>query len=123
MTGAELRPLSLGELLDRAFTLYRRHFWLFVGVMAVPSVLALTLGLISTWFQQVVRTAALAPPGPARAAEVVAMMAGFSAAMVVLVLAYLVVYMIALGAISFAVSELYVGRSVTVADVYRRMRG
>ena len=37
METVELRPLSLGELLDRTFTLYRRHFWLFVGIMAVPS--------------------------------------------------------------------------------------
>lgn len=30
-----LRPLSLGELLDRTFQLYRNHFVLFVGITAV----------------------------------------------------------------------------------------
>jgi hypothetical protein len=34
-TSFELRPLSVGELLDTAFRLYRRHFWLFVGVVAL----------------------------------------------------------------------------------------
>jgi hypothetical protein len=29
-----LRPLTLGELLDRTFLLYRKHFVLFVGLVA-----------------------------------------------------------------------------------------
>ena len=32
MAALDLRPLSLGELLDRTFFLYRRHFLLFVGI-------------------------------------------------------------------------------------------
>jgi hypothetical protein len=118
----DLRPLSLGELLDRAFTLYRRHFWLFVGVMAVPAVFALALGLISTWFQHSALVAS-ASPGAAQTIETAVMMAGLFAAMMVALVAYLVVYMIAVGATSFGVSELYVGRSVTIGSVYRRMRG
>jgi hypothetical protein len=31
----DLRPLSLGEILDRTFTVYRRNFWLFAGISAV----------------------------------------------------------------------------------------
>jgi len=37
MDATELRPLTLGELLDRTFQLYRNYFWLFVGIMAIPS--------------------------------------------------------------------------------------
>jgi hypothetical protein len=36
-----LRPLSLGELLDRTFALYRQHFALFVGITALPQLLTL----------------------------------------------------------------------------------
>lgn len=32
-----LRPLTLGELLDRVFQLYRAHFILFVGIAALPN--------------------------------------------------------------------------------------
>ena len=39
----ELRPLSLGEILDRTFTLYRKRFWLFAG-LAVVSASVVTLG-------------------------------------------------------------------------------
>ncbi|HXE75989.1 MAG TPA: hypothetical protein VNN18_10190 [Candidatus Xenobia bacterium] len=36
MPVAELRPLSLGELLGSIFSLYRRHLWVFVDIMALP---------------------------------------------------------------------------------------
>lgn len=33
-----LRPLRLGEILDASIRLYRRHFWLFVGVIVVAEI-------------------------------------------------------------------------------------
>ena len=33
----QLRPLSLGEVLDRTFTLYRSHFWLFASLSAISA--------------------------------------------------------------------------------------
>ncbi len=47
MAALDLRPLSLGELLDRTFFLYRRHFLLFIGIAAVPY---LVLGCFSLDF-------------------------------------------------------------------------
>src|SRR5258708_704336 len=41
-----LRPMSLGELLDRSFFLYRKHFALFVGIIALPSLAVLAFQLI-----------------------------------------------------------------------------
>jgi hypothetical protein len=48
----ELRPLRLGEILDRTFQLYREHFALFLGIAAVSTLLELVwsacqLGLTS----------------------------------------------------------------------------
>ena len=34
-----LRPLSIGELLDRTFLFYRRNFLVFVGIAALPGLL------------------------------------------------------------------------------------
>ena len=45
METAELRPLSLGELLDRTFTLYRNHFWVCVGIMAIPASFSIPMNL------------------------------------------------------------------------------
>ena len=40
-----LRPLSLGEILDRTFAIYRSRFWLFSGIAAIYAVTALVLQL------------------------------------------------------------------------------
>ena len=121
MTQLDLRPLSIGELFDRAFVLYRRHFWLFVGLTAVPGIFALTMTLAQQGFQ------ALITPNPGEApavtADDVAGAMGFLAAMVASMVIYWVVYMIALGAATLAVSEIYMGRTVTIREVYGRMRG
>jgi hypothetical protein len=42
-----LRPLSISELLDRTFHLYRNHFLVFVGIVAIPQLLMLALRLTS----------------------------------------------------------------------------
>src|SRR6266853_668038 len=41
MAALDLRPLSLGELLDRTFFLYRQHFLLFIGIAAMPYLILL----------------------------------------------------------------------------------
>jgi hypothetical protein len=42
---SSLKPLTLGELLDRTFQLYRQHFLLFVGIMVLPHLLLLAVQL------------------------------------------------------------------------------
>jgi hypothetical protein len=42
-----LRPLSTSELLDRTFHLYRNHFLVFVGIVAIPQLVVLALQLTS----------------------------------------------------------------------------
>jgi hypothetical protein len=41
----DLRPLSLGELLDRSFFLYRKNFVLFAGIAAIPHLVLLAFQL------------------------------------------------------------------------------
>lgn len=35
---ATLRPMNLGEILDRTFKIYRARFWVFLGIAALPAV-------------------------------------------------------------------------------------
>ena len=119
----DLRPLSLGELLDRSFSLYRRHFWLFVGIMALPSLLALAFGVMVAVFspqpvdQQSVEAAQTNP------AEMIGALLWFAAAMIGMVVIYFITYVVALGATTVAVSELYLGRPVTIRTAYTPLRG
>ncbi len=48
MPALDLRPLSLGELLDRTFFLYRRNFFLFIGIAAIPYSIFFVLNLATS---------------------------------------------------------------------------
>ncbi len=114
METPELRPLTLGELLDRTFTLYRNHFWLFVGIMAIPAAIAIPF---NAWFFSTQGFAGFgAKPLPAFAAGAVVVFITF------ILLSWLV-YAMALGAATFAVSETYLGQNVTVRKSYGKVRG
>jgi hypothetical protein len=115
---ADLRPLSLGELLDRTFTLYRRHFWVFVGIMAIPASFGIPVNYLilefegSTFFGN--RPPVVPTPG-----LIFGVLGGYFAFMLVATL----VYSIAVAAVTHAVSEAYLGRKTTVRDSYRSIRG
>lgn len=109
----ELRPLSLGELLDRAFALYRRNFWLFAGIMTVPACLLVPAnaaylranGLQIPWDP----TLSSRPHN-----------SGFT---FVLLFASWIVYAVAQAAATYAVADTYLGRPTTVRASYGRVRG
>lgn len=127
MDAMELRPLSTGEILDRTFTLYRRNFLLFLGISAIPHVLVLVLNLV-----RVSLTASSLPKATLHAGHVTAapaampsltgIMAGAIVGLLVLVVS-LVAYLLSQGGTVFAVSEIYLGRSVTITESFRRVSG
>jgi hypothetical protein len=43
-----LRPLTLGELLDRTFSLYRQNLIVFIGIVALPNLVLLTFQILNT---------------------------------------------------------------------------
>ncbi len=49
MSTFDLRPLRLGEILDRTFSLYRQHFLLFLAICGIPQLLSLAVGLARLW--------------------------------------------------------------------------
>ena len=106
MTGLDLRPMSLGEILDRTFSLYRRHFLLFVGIAAIPHVLILGVTLAQV---------AVLSKAPSLTLNL--------AALVVFLIVYLFAYLFSQGGTIFAVSDLYLGRPTSIADSLRRVWG
>ncbi len=119
----DLRPLTLGELLDRTFSYYRQHFLLFVGIMAAPQVFAAINGLFS--FSALMPMFST-PPGT-NPAQVNSMLVGlFSRLAVALLLfsvVYAAVYAAAVAATSFAISDIHLGVSSSIRSAYRRVRG
>jgi hypothetical protein len=115
MTVTELRPLSLGELLDRTFSLYREHFWLFAGIMVLPQLVVLVVAVplrVASRNQPNISTTTI----PAHAASVIFLAFLFVAA-------YLAMHMTALAATVSAVSEVHLGRPTSVRLAYSFLRG
>jgi hypothetical protein len=119
MADLDLRPLSLGEVLDRTFSLYRGHFSLFVGITAIPQLLILAYNLVVGAFPGV--KAPTMTGQPRIAPGVVSPITLIGALVAVLI--FLVVYLLAQGGTVYAVSELYLGRETTIGASLRRMRG
>jgi hypothetical protein len=124
MNNLDLRPLSVGEILDRTFTIYRNYFVLFIGISAIPQLLVLALSLAQV---AVLMPAGFPAPGARGVPTPPLSSVGSVASYLILAFLALVVTLIALilsqGATVIAVSELYLGRTITIGESFRRVRG
>jgi hypothetical protein len=120
VTNFDLRPLSLGEILDRTFSLYRRHFVLFVGIAAVPQLAILVFNLTRLWLART--PFVLTSGGPLfRLSNGLAPL-GLVGTLGIVIFNDLV-YTFAHGATVLAVSEVNFGRATTIGASLRRMWG
>jgi hypothetical protein len=123
MATIDLRPLSLGEILDRTFSLYRRHFVLFLGITALPHLLILALNLAQSMVTRFPTPRTRVPveqlQGPTANGLLAFGLAGFVVGFII----YMVAYLFAQGGTVYAVSELYLGRQTTIGASLGRMRG
>jgi glycerophosphoryl diester phosphodiesterase family protein len=101
-----LRPLTVGELLDRTFFLYRRHFLLFVGIAALPNLIVLSFQL----FQLV-----MAPRSLGGALMTLAWL-------IVTMIVYFVTIAISQGATIIAVSQIQLQREATASGAFAAIR-
>lgn len=118
METVELRPLSLGELLDRTFSLYRHHFWLFVGIMAVPSAFTIPMNFLILSFEGSMFSSARVPTAPSPF-----LLAGFGIGYLLFFGIFMLVYAVAAAAATHAVAQAYLGRSSSVSEAYSKIRG
>jgi hypothetical protein len=124
----DLRPLTLGELLDRSFSIYRKHFWMFVGIMAVPSVLALALSVLSVLIIAMVPAPPVGSGGtlqqtPAAAMRTLVWISAVAIAIFVTVVVYFITYAVTLGATTVAVSQIYLDRPGTIRSAFLPLKG
>jgi hypothetical protein len=123
MADLDLRPLSLGEILDRTFSLYRRHFILFLGINAFPQLLILAVNIAQTLL---VATPAVVGKPPADALQsraATGLLAFGVVGGIIALIVYFVAYLFAQGGTVYAVSDLYLGRTTTIGASLSRMRG
>jgi hypothetical protein len=114
----DLRPLRLGELLDRTFVLYRSRFWLFAGILLIPHAVLLAGNLLVQGLLSAGQAGSQVDPS----ANPGAFLAAAAGGMATWVL-YFIVYSIALGAATFAVSDVYLNRPTTIRGAFQKLRG
>src|SRR5271165_913543 len=118
MQQLDLRPLSLGEILDRTFSLYRRHFLLFLGIAAIPQLFMLGVNLIQVLVLQPIPKAGGHVSSPSSGIFAFGIIGAILGLFV-----YIVVYLFAHGGTIYAVSDLYLGRPTTIGESLKKMWG
>jgi hypothetical protein len=109
----DLRPLSLGEILDRTFQLYRANFLMFAGIATLAAGLDLAWKLIQTGLVRFlvhhVSAASLAVSN--------------SGMTLVNLAVYTVATAVVLAAINRAVSAIYLGQTTSIAQALGEVKG
>jgi hypothetical protein len=100
-----LRPMTVGELLDRTFFLYRASFGLFLGIAALPNLITLAFQL-----SRVV----IGPGSSGVPFEIIWVLASL--------LVYLVTIAVSQGATVIAVSQIQLGRDTSVSEAFAAIR-
>lgn len=114
-----LRPLRLGELLDRAIRLYRANFLTFIGIIAVVyvplTVLQIASGaLLGSSLDDVARS-----NNPQELFTNYAYWLGILSTIVVGLVQFILVQGIATGALTRAVADNYLGKKTGILEAYR----
>src|SRR5512143_1195468 len=104
----EIRPMSVGEILDTGFRLLRNHFGLLGAIAALAYV---PMGLIQL---------AAAPFMGAEPGHMPAMAAPLLIVVLVMALVVLVVFPLSSTAMTMALGDLYVGRPTSAGDAVRQ---
>lgn len=112
-----LRPLRLGELLDRAIRLYRANFLTFIGIIAVVYVPLMVLQ--TTASALVSRSMFAGFSTPEEIFSNSTYWIGVLSTIVLSLLQFVLVQGIATGALTRAVADNYLGRKIGILDAYR----
>ncbi|HJR80061.1 MAG TPA: hypothetical protein VJ821_08310 [Anaerolineales bacterium] len=112
-----LRPLRLGELLDRAIRLYRANFLTFIGIIAVVYV---PLMVLQTAASALLSSSMLTNLStPEEIFTNTAYWAGLASTLILALVQFILVQGIATGALTRAVADNYLGKRTGILDAYR----
>ena len=121
----QLRPMSIGDMLDAAFRLYRQHFLTFIGIVALLQVpMAMLQFAAQLPYMQALQRFTARPPVLAPGANPLdifpfaqllpyyALIFGLS------IFQYLLVYNLMTGALANAISRSYLGQPISILSAY-----
>lgn len=129
ITTPQLRPMSIGDMFDAAFRLYRQHFLTFIGIVAllqVPTAILqflvqITIGnrALQSWMRFATRPPLVRPgENPFAAFPFNDILTVFGVSLAVGVIQFLIVRNLVTGALANAIARLYNGQPVSILDAY-----
>jgi hypothetical protein len=121
MTNADsqfIRPMSLAELLDRAIGLYRRNFFKFIGIIAIPLIPLNILQMVVSYFTNSSLTTRAQSGTNPFSAEV---LLGYAGMLVIGFFQFILVQGIGTAALTRAIADNYTGQQVGILDSYDRI--
>lgn len=113
-----LRPLSLGEILDRSFAVYRANFWLFVGIAVLSSAVQLVANAVLLMIYKGYIPNPRTQPNPFHI-----YFGGQQIGSVIAGLLFFLAAAVTQAATVWAVSEVYLGRPTTIEESIRAVVG
>jgi hypothetical protein len=111
--GIQVRPMGIGEILDRSFRLLRQYFWLIFLIPLIPQGVYFVVGKL----MMLLFTGSLAQE------PTVEMGIGLGIAALIAFPVFLIIQFWAQGALIHAVSETYLGHHTSVRIAYGAIRG
>jgi len=115
MTGMDasyLRPLSMGQVLDRAIRLYRQNFFSFVGIIAIAQIISSIAVILINVAQTETISGGAQTPTLTIFSVLFAMLLVFVSA---------ILLQIATAALTRAVADNYLGHRVSIGEAYRKI--
>jgi len=121
----QLRPMSISDMLDAAFRLYRRHFLTFIGIVALLQVpMALLQFAAQLPYMQPMQRFTARPPVLAPGANPLDMfpfaqlLPYYALVFGLSIFQYLLVYNLMTGALANAISRSYLGQPISILSAY-----
>ena len=112
---SNLKPLSIGQLLDRAIRLYRQNFLVFIGIIALSQIPATIFVVLVTFFSTSAATITdFSSFDPA--VGIVAILVGF-----VTMIVSILMTQIGTAALTQAVADNYLGKKLGIWDAYQKI--
>jgi hypothetical protein len=121
MPAADLRPMTLGEVLDRTFKLYTSEFWLFTGIMSLPFLVLFVFNVL-VGVASSAQVASMSAGAGSTAFSPAALVAGIGGGLLLLVLTFILTGA-GQAATIFAVSDIYLGRAASIRSSFQQVRG
>jgi hypothetical protein len=116
--GYALRPLTLGEILDRSFAVYRANFWLFVGIAVLSAAVQLAGNAVLLVIYR-----GFMPVGKTPLAALHSLVTGRVLGSWFTALLFFLAAAVTQAATVWALSEVYLGRRTTIGDSIRTVIG